>query len=103
MAKKTKKNQAAHSNGAVEKKQFSDRTESIFKYILRTMTWIVGVASVTILVLPLFEKPLLDQITRVIFSFGLLTLLLFTVIEFASKPLKNVIEFFISREKSRSV
>ncbi len=68
-----------------EQSEFSPKVEKLFKLILRTMSWIIGIAFVATLVLPEFNQPVLDKITKVLFLIGLITLILFIVIEFLGK------------------
>ncbi len=75
-----------------EKKVYSEKTERIFKIMLRTMSWTVGIAFASILVLPYLNNPVVDIINRYIFNTGLLVLIVFTVIEFVADSVKSRIE-----------
>ncbi|HHM01841.1 MAG TPA: hypothetical protein ENJ15_02430 [Caldithrix abyssi] len=77
---------------AGEKKEYSEKTEHIFKIMLRTMSWTVGIAFASILILPYFNNPLLDIFNRYIFNTGLIVLILFTLIEFVADSVKSRIE-----------
>ncbi|RMH64153.1 MAG: hypothetical protein D6677_05585 [Calditrichaeota bacterium] len=76
---------------------FSEETEKLFKRALRIMSWIVGVAFVSVLILPYFNNPVVDTIARYIFNTGLIVLLIFTVIEFVSDSVKKWIENHITK------
>ncbi|OQX95169.1 hypothetical protein B6I21_06835 [candidate division KSB1 bacterium 4572_119] len=91
MAQKTSK---AHE----EKKKFKEQDEEqeyspevlrIYKTLLRTMSWIVGVTFASVLVLPEFNSPFLDKITKVLFLIGFVDLIIFIIIEFVSDNVKS--------------
>lgn len=75
-----------------EKKVYSEKTERIFKIMLRIMSWTVGIAFASILVLPYLNNPVVDSINRYIFNIGLVVLIVFTLIEFVADSVKSRIE-----------
>lgn len=93
MAKKQKskplKNESLVTNDLIE---FSDETESLYKKILRIMSWIVGVCFVLIIILPLFENVTLDRITKVLYYIGVINLLAFTIFEFVADSFKRFLQ-----------
>ncbi len=90
MAKKhTAKNK---KNSTEEQKVYSEKTERIFKIMLRVMSWTVGIAFASILVLPYLNNPVVDSINRYIFNIGLIVLIVFTLIEFVADSVKSRIE-----------
>ncbi len=74
---------------------FPEKVEKIFKYILRTLSWIVGIAFVMVIILPEFNSPFLDRITRVLYLTGISCLLVFLVIEFFAENIKSLINRLI--------
>lgn len=86
--KKAKGNEKKHP---VEEPEYPEQVEKTFKLILRILSWTVGVAFVLIVILPEFNKPVLDQITRYIYLIGITSLLVFIVIEFFAQSIKNLI------------
>ncbi len=87
-SKKSKQNDKKH---AQEEPEYPEKVEKTFKLILRILSWTVGVAFVLIVILPEFNKPVLDQITRYIYLVGIISLLVFIVIEFFAQNIKNLI------------
>jgi hypothetical protein len=78
-----------------EKKQpaeFNPETEVLYKKLLKSMSWIVGVCFILIIILPLFENVLLDKVTTGLFYLGIITLLSFTVLEFTGNSLKKFLQ-----------
>ena len=74
-----------------EESKYPDIVEQKYKLILRIMSWLVGIAIAAILILPEFNSPFLDQITKVIFIIGFIDLLFFLIIEFISDNIKNIL------------
>ena len=72
--------------------EFNPGTEELYKKILKTMSWVVGVCFVLIIILPLFENVLLDKITTGLFYIGVITLLSFTFLEFMGNSLKKFLQ-----------
>ena len=71
--------------------EFPEEVEKKFKLMLRVLSWVVGTAFVLIVLLPEFNSPLLDKITRVIYLIGISCLLLFVIIEFFADSAKNLL------------
>ncbi len=86
------KNKGNQLNKTVEEEsKYPEIVEQKYKLILRIMSWLVGIAIAAILILPEFNSPLLDQITKVIFIIGFIDLLFFLIIEFISDTIKNIL------------
>lgn len=73
-----------------EEKAYSPHVEKIFKIILRSMSWIVGVAFVLVILLPQFNSEFLDNLTQIIFYIAIINLLVFIIIEFISDSVKQM-------------
>ncbi len=84
-AKKKEKKEEA------QEPQFPQKVEKIFKYILKTLSWTVGIAFVLVIILPEFNSPVLDKITRVLYLTGISCLLIFLIIEFFAVDIKGLI------------
>lgn len=80
---------------ALKDPEFRPEVESAFKKIKQVMSWIVGIAAVAILVLPQFNEPVLDQVTKVLFLAGFIDLLIFIVIEFIGNEVKTMLDKLI--------
>jgi hypothetical protein len=96
--KKTHKLERQNTAASEEIIEFPPKVEKISKIILRTMSWIVGSAFLAIIVLPYFKEPSIDYITKIIFRIGIVTLIIFLVIELTDKTnhkLKKWINRFI--------
>ncbi len=78
-----------------EEVQFPEKVEKIFKYVLRSLSWIVGIAFFMVLLLPEFNSAILDKITRVLYIMGISSLILFLVIEFFAPNIKSLINRII--------
>ncbi len=78
-----------------EEPEYPEKVEKLFKLILRVLSWTVGIAFVLIIILPEFNSPVLDKITRVIYLIGISSLLIFIVIEFFASNVKNLINRFV--------
>ncbi len=74
-----------------EEVQYPEKVEKLFKLILRILSWTVGTAFVLIVILPEFNSPTLDKITRVIYLIGISCLLIFVIIEFFAASVKNLL------------
>jgi len=77
---------------AQNEQEFRPEVEHAFKQIKRVMSWIVGIAFASVLILPQFNDPVLDKITKVLFLAGFIDLLIFIVIEFVGKEVKTVLD-----------
>jgi len=75
--------------------EISEEAEKIFKKILKIMSWTVGLCFLFIIILPLFENVMLDNITKILFYVGAINLVVFTVLEFISDAVKNKIQKII--------
>jgi len=101
MAKKQIKKTDVTGDGNKMKNQtetesiFSPKVESVFKLILKVMSWVVGLAFVLVIILPEFNSPSLDGITQILFYIGIINLLVFIVIEFVKDSVKQVLSRII--------
>ncbi len=77
-----------------EERNYPESVEKQYKIILRIMSWLVGIAIAAILILPEFNSPVLDKITKVIFIIGFVDLLFFLIIEFISDYIKKILLHF---------
>lgn len=80
-----------------EEKQYSEKTEVVFKRILKTMSWTVGICFILIIVLFEFNNRFLDQLTQVLYYIGIINLLLFSVLELISDSVKNMLNRWIGQ------
>jgi len=78
--------------GIPDESPFSERTEHIFKIILRSLSWIVGICFLLIIIFPMFDNAILDIITKILFYIGIINLFIFTILEFVSELIKQKIE-----------
>lgn len=76
---------------ATDEVTYPPRVEKIYKIVLRSMSWIVGVAFVAVLILPLFNSTVLDSVTTVLFRIGFSILIIFLFIELVSDRIKSII------------
>lgn len=76
------------ANQSAEERQFSPQVDNIYKIILRTMSWIVGLSILLVIGLFYFNSPMIDSISQVVFYMGIITLLLFIIIELVSIKFK---------------
>ena len=88
MAKKSKKKAVNRVPPKSETEQIAPEVEELFKRILKIMSWVVGICFTLIITLPNFEFALLDITIKIIFYIGVLTLLLFIVIELFGDTIK---------------
>jgi len=91
MGKKQRLKKQEINNTEIEP-AFSDKTEALYKRILRTMTWVVGICFLLIIVLPLFDSVALDRFTRILFFIGIINLLVFTLLEFIGDSIKRTLQ-----------
>ena len=82
-----------------EEEEYSPEVIRIYKILLRTMSWIVGVTFASVLILPEFNSPLLDKITKVLFLIGFTDLIIFIIIEFVSDNVKSFLARVVHDEK----
>jgi putative ribosome biogenesis GTPase RsgA len=101
MGKKSRKKRieqkvAAEPTNAQESKiKTNDKTEKVFKRILKSMSWTVGICFVLIIILPEFNNRTLDRITQVLYYIGIINLLLFTLIELIADSVKRILSRWI--------
>lgn len=90
MAKKTrmKKNQVTQEPAEL-KSDISPVIESMFKTILKIMSWTVGICFLIIITLPNFDFYYLDAIIKFVFYLGVFCLLLFILFEFLGESFKR--------------
>lgn len=74
-----------------EEREFSPKVLRLYKIILRTMSWIVGVTFAAVIILPEFNSFFLDKITKVLFLIGFIDLIIFIIIEFVSDNVKALL------------
>ncbi|WP_456443849.1 hypothetical protein [Caldithrix abyssi] len=96
MAQKVKEKAKKHDKKVeAEEAQFPEKVEKIFKYILKGLSWTVGIAFVMVIILPEFNTPFLDKVTRVFYLTGITCLLVFLIIEFFAANIKGLISRLI--------
>ncbi len=88
MAKKSRKKTVNRAPQKSETEQIAPEVEELFKRILKIMSWVVGICFTLIITLPNFDFALLDITIKIIFYIGVLTLLLFIVIELFGDSIK---------------
>lgn len=93
MVKKNRK--LSIENQTLSKEQeISEKTEKIFKFILKTMTWVTGICFLLIIIFHLFNNESLDIISKALYFIGIIILIAFTIIEFNEKKVKLKIQQF---------
>jgi cell division protein FtsW (lipid II flippase) len=101
MAKKSKKRKTENKRIGVvdsheqEEKQHSEKIEKVFKRLLRSMSWIVGICFVLIIILPQFNSNTLDKVTQILYYIGIIHLLLFTIIELIADNFKSLLSMIL--------
>lgn len=98
---KQKKELTRHESVAqreFSEESFSPEVEKRYKLILRIMSWIVGSSIVSVIFLFYFNSPAIDKLSQVIFYIGILTLVLFIVIEIVGSQLKRFISKMIKEQ-----
>ena len=96
MGKKSKKNTNTIADNKDNSTEFPEIVENKFKLILRSMSWIVGVCFILIIILPNFEFFLVDIIVKIIFYMGVLTLILFAILEMFGVSVKKYMNKYTS-------
>lgn len=76
--------------------EFSPQVQKIYKIILRTMSWVVGLSILLVIGLFYFNSPLIDRISQIIFYTGFITLLMFIIIELVSIKVKILLSKLIN-------
>lgn len=108
MAKKNRKKRTdkqTHNRSSASKDQIIEidaSTERLFKRILKTMSWIVGIAFVLIIILPQFNSKALDSLTQVLYYIGIINLLLFTLIEMVADSVKKMLQKLVGQKTNES-
>ncbi|MEJ2542901.1 MAG: hypothetical protein P8Y99_02430 [Calditrichaceae bacterium] len=90
------KNNKKGSNNNSET-EFSPKVEYVYKIALRVMSWIVGSAIFLVIILFYFNSPVIDAISQVIFYIGIITLLLFLIIEIIGDNVKTMLSRIIDK------
>jgi len=96
MAKEQQKN----SNKKMESSddiEFSPQVERVYKIGLRLMSWIVGSAIFFVIILFYFNSPFIDSLSQIIFYIGIVTLIVFLVIELIGTNVKNMLSKIIDK------
>jgi len=88
MAKKSKKKPVVNTPQPDAEEMIAPEVEALFKKILKIMSWVVGVCFTLIITLPNFDFAFLDISIKIIFYIGVLTLMLFIVIELFGDAIK---------------
>ena len=97
MAKKSKKKTTDYiANDTGSSMEYPESVEDKFKLILRSMSWIVGVCFILIIILPNFDFIFVDIIVKIIFYIGVLTLILFAILEMFGNNVKKYMSKYIS-------
>ena len=91
MAKKIRK-LSVENQTISEKPVINEKTEKIFKLMLKTMTWITGICFLLIIIFHLFNNESLDSISKALYYIGIIILISFTVIEFNEEKVKLKIQ-----------
>lgn len=77
--------------------EFSPKVEYIYKIALRVMSWVVGSAIFFVIILFYFNSPVIDAISQVIFYIGIITLIIFLIIEIIGDNVKNILSRMIDK------
>ena len=96
MAKEQQKNSKKNIESSSEI-EFSPQVEHIYKIALRVMSWIVGSAIFLVIIFFYFNSPVIDMLSQVIFYIGIITLIIFLVIELIGNNVKNMLSRIIDK------
>lgn len=96
MSKKSKKNTNIVAENRDNSTEYPEFVEEKFKSILHSMSWIVGVCFILIIILPNFDFFLVDIIVKIIFYMGVLTLILFAILEMFGNNVKKFLSKYTS-------
>jgi ABC-type polysaccharide/polyol phosphate export permease len=77
--------------------EFSPQVEHTYKIALRIMSWTVGSAIFLVIILFYFNSPVIDIISQVIFYIGIITLIIFLIIELIGDNVKNMLSKIIDK------
>lgn len=80
--------------------EFSPQVEKTFKITVRLMSWFLGVVFILVLVLPEFNSPVLDKITRWIFITAIIDLMVVLLIEFFADHVKTFLTRILNEKSS---
>lgn len=83
-----------------ENEEYSPRVEKTFKITVRLMSWFLGLVFILVLVLPEFNSPVLDKITRWIFIMAIIDLLVVLLIEFFADHVKTFLTRILNEKSS---
>jgi len=90
MAKEIRyKNTESLAGSKKSEKKISAKAENIFKIVLKTMSWIVGLSFVAIIILASINIPALDTLVKIIFYVGISNLILFALLEMFGSAIKE--------------
>ena len=90
MAKEIRyKNNESLAGSKKSVKKISARAENIFRIVLKTMSWIVGLSFVAIIILASINIPALDTLVKIIFYVGISNLILFALLEMFGSAIKE--------------
>jgi hypothetical protein len=78
--------------------EFSPKVERIYKIALRVMSWVVGSAIFLVIILFYFNSPTIDIISQIIFYIGIVTLIVFLVIELIGANVKSILSKIIDKK-----
>lgn len=82
---------------SLDEVEYSAKVERIYKISLRIMSWIVGIAIFLVIILFYFNSPAIDVLSQVIFYIGIITLIVFLVIELVGNNVKNMISKIVDK------
>ena len=98
MAKvKEQKKNGKRESVASNEIEFSPEVEHIYKIVLRIMSWVVGSTIFLVIILFYFNSPVIDIFSQIIFYIGIITLLLFLVIELIGNNVKTMLSRIIDK------
>ena len=95
---KEQQKQGKQKSDSSEVIEFSPQVERIYKIALRVMSWVVGGAIFLVIILFYFNSPAIDILSQVIFYIGILTLIVFLVIELIGNNVKNMLSKMIDKK-----
>jgi hypothetical protein len=94
--KKKSKNGKLSNKPEANEEVFSPKVEKLYKIILRIMSWTVGTSLILVIVLFYFNSPVVDQFSQIIFYIGILTLIVFGIIELVSIHVKRILAKYVN-------
>lgn len=93
------KNKSKEKRDENPESEYSQKVERIYKIALRIMSWTVGSAIFLVIVLFYFNSPTIDSISQVIFYIGIITLIIFIIIELIGSNVKNALSKIIDKNE----